>query len=63
MTHLSLIDKNSHIENELANNTGLIQLSSKPTVVKLNNLTEKIVEIKKENNDVVITSKMAKKLS
>jgi hypothetical protein len=54
MDKLFLIDKNTHIKNEVSQETGAIKLSNAPTVVRLENINQKIVEIKKQNNNVEI---------
>ncbi|MEZ2904301.1 Ig-like domain-containing protein, partial [Acinetobacter terrestris] len=60
--NLSLIDKNSHLESELSSNVEKISLSNHPTVVKLDILNEKILEIRKENNNVIILLEDGKKI-
>ena len=63
MDKLFIIDKNTHAKKEVSQETGVLKLSNNPTVVKLDNLNEKIIDIKKVNNNVEILLESGKKIT
>ena len=63
MDKLFIIDKNTHAKKEVSQETGVLKLSDNPTVVKLDNLNEKIIDIKKVNNNVEILLESGKKIT